>query len=225
MILYKDQQRPMEQSELLGTLGRLEKERPDDLARAKELFTNYVNPAIYYMPHPTVAQINALNCAFTEWCFFDFVLDPDPEGTPLAGGSVLEAAAERDDTLRRLADTQFFSSFWVIEQDAEHDLSLLRETTTCQDFIVHDHMMAHRRNWTQGVVNARIASIDGIWETCGKCLSHDKKESDPLPQSLSSSTMPRHDRSRFIALTRDLQGVNGRYLESVLAESFWPQQP
>jgi hypothetical protein len=169
------------------------------------------------------AQINAVNCAFTEWCFYDFVLDPDPDGGPFAGTTVLEDAAREDPSLKRLADTQFFSSFWVIKQDREHNLSLLREQTTCQDFIVHDPMIARRERWASGTLNARLALSDGIWETCGRCISHDNHETDPMPQRRGEGEPPKCDRARFILLTRDLQGVDGRYLQSMSAENIVPQ--
>lgn len=223
MIRYKDQQRPADRDDALRILRRLEQRRPRDTERARDLFSTFVDPAINYMPHPTSAQINAVNCAFTEWCFYDFVLDPDPDGGPFAGTTVLEDAAREDPSLKRLADTQFFSSFWVIEQDREHGLSLLREQTTCQDFIVHDPMIARRERWASGTLNARLALSDGIWETCGRCISHDNHETEPMPQRLGEGKPPKCDRARFILLTRDLQGVDGRYLQSMSAENIVPQ--
>ena len=80
MIRYKDQQRPADHDEALRILRRLEQRRPRDIERAKDLFSTFVDPAINYMPNPTSAQVNAVNCSFTEWCFYDFVLEPDPSG-------------------------------------------------------------------------------------------------------------------------------------------------
>ena len=223
MIRYKDQQRPADHDEALRILRRLEQRRPRDIERTKDLFSTFVDPAINYMPNPTSAQVNAVNCSFTEWCFYDFVLEPDPSGTPFAGTTVLEDAAAEDPSLKQLADTQFFSSFWVIEQDREHGLSLLREQSTCQDFIVHDPMIAGRELWATGTLNARLSFADGIWQTCGRCISHDQHVTDPLPQRIGEFTPLRNDRARFILLTRELQGIDGRYLESMNAENIFPQ--
>ena len=93
MIRYKDQQRPADHDEALRILRRLEQRRPRDIERAKDLFSTFVDPAINYMPNPTSAQVNAVNCSFTEWCFYDFVLEPDPSGTPFAGTTVLRTPA------------------------------------------------------------------------------------------------------------------------------------
>jgi hypothetical protein len=226
MILYKSRQRELERKECLSILRHIERDRPEDLLRAKELFASFVDPAIYYKPYPTVAQTNALNSAFSEWCLFDFELDAPEDDGSRAARSALEIAAEADDTLEELAATQFFASFWVIEQDEGLDRALLRETSTCREFLVRDSLIACRKNWLEGTVNARIAHVDGTWVTCGQCLSHDAKHSDPLPRSISQdsspSALPRRDRTRFLRLTRDLQGINGRYVDSMRAESYWP---
>ena len=132
MIRYKDQQRPADHDEALRILRRLEQRRPRDIERAKDLFSTFVDPAINYMPNPTSAQVNAVNCSFTEWCFYDFVLEPDPSGTPFAGTTVLEDAAAEDPSLKQLADTQFFSSFWVIEQDPASSGRRAPSTRACR---------------------------------------------------------------------------------------------
>ena len=46
---------------------------------------------------------------------------------------------------------------------------------------------------------------------------------DPQPQRIGEFTPLRNDRARFILLTRELQGIDGRYLESMNAENIFPQ--
>ena len=227
MILYKSEQRVLGRSDCLQILSQAEKDHPDAFERARDHFVAFVDPAAYYKPYPTVAEINAVNSAFTEWVLFDFdfaqaaAAERAGEPLPEAPQTLVEAYAQGDATVEELARTQFFSTFWVIAQDPKRKLSVMRETRTCRDFEVSCDLISTRRNWTSGTVNARIASVGGRWVSCGRCLSHDSAPSEPQPACMTQ-TDPERDSSRFIELVRELEGVTGRFVATARAESFWP---
>ncbi len=174
---------------------------------ARDIFQETVDPAAYHH-QASREELIQINMAFSEWSLFDF--DLGDEMTPI------KRAARRDPSLKEFVDTQFYSIFWVIKQDRERGLTRLRDVVTCEDFVVHDKLLAKNERWEQGLLGTRIARVGSEWRQAGQVHLHDNAESRPLPHSDAAGGTGIQNRSAFIGHVQSVLGFDGMYNDSLL---------
>ena len=207
MNTYAVQQRWPESRELADILADIKFGTPCLFDVAQTIFQETVDPEAYHHT-PSPDEILQCNMAFSEWSVFDF--DLGNEMTPI------KRAARCDPSLKEFADTQFYSIFWVISQDKEADLTRLRDIVTCEDFLVKDHMLAHKERWATGTLGTRIARVGKEWHLAGQVHLHDNAESEPLPHAEGGDGLGIQNPSAFIGHVESVLGHNGIYNDSFL---------
>lgn len=168
---------------------------------ARGLFQEMVDPEPYRKESPSAGDIIQCNMCFSEWVLFDFDLGD--------GLTPLRRAAMSDPTLSEFADTQFYSLFWVLEQDWKHSVSLLRDRLTHEDFLVHDKGLARNTRWAKGQLGSRLACVDGEWRFAGQVHMHDNAPSCPEPHEGWSEGKGIQDPMAFLDHVRLVLGHDG----------------
>lgn len=175
---------------------------------ARIIFEDRVDPDAYHQETPSAGDIIQCNMAFSEWSLFDFDLG--------AGMTPLRRAARKDPTLTEFADTQFYSLFWVIEQDKEKGVGLLRDMVTCEDFLVHDTALARNSRWAKGLLGSRIARVGDEWRFAGQVHLHDNNDIPSEPHVASSDGLGIQDPEAFISHVEQVLGHHGIYHDTIL---------
>ncbi|MDO5119658.1 MAG: hypothetical protein Q4D48_06180 [Coriobacteriales bacterium] len=204
-------QRWPEPEEMAEILADLKYGTPILFELAQDVFADTVDPEAYHKK-PTEDEMVQCNMAFSEWSLFDFNLGE--EMTPL------KRAVRKDPSLAEFADTQFYSVFWVITQDRENSVSRLRDIVTCEDFLVHDQMVARNRRWAKGMLGVRIARVDGEWRLAGQVHLHDNAESEPLPHDDAMDGLGIQNPFAFIGHVQSVLGHTGVYRGTLLDNGF-----
>lgn len=209
-MLYDDIiQRWPSTEELAGILGAIKLNDTVLFEKASELFSEVVDPEVAHEEDPSKEDCDRCNMAFSEWVLFDYDLG--------LGYSVLERMAHMDASLVDFVTTQFFSRFWVISQDPEHDMSVLRDLRTHEDFEVHSHHIANQPRWATGTLGTRLACVNDEWRSAGRLSLHDNAASEPGPASAYPMGRGIHDRYAFIENVRLLYGHEGDLRDTILS--------
>jgi len=185
---------------------RVKHERPEVFMRAQEEFMDFVEPAVAYMAYPDPLELEKLNALFSEWFLFDFDAGD--------GLSPLEEAAGESELLSQIADTQFFSHFWVMSQDAKSCVVELRDVRSGEDFSIIEPDIARQPKWAKGTIGVRLARIDDVWTPACQSFLHDNAPSKPVPAGDVRADEDRRDPHLFIDLVEKVFGNFGEYHES-----------
>lgn len=175
---------------------------------ARLIFEDAVDPDAYHKQTPSAGEIIQCNMAFSEWSLFDFDLG--------AGMTPLRRAARKDPSLEEFADTQFYSLFWVISQSRDQEVSVLRDSVTCEDFLVHDRTLARNARWSKGLLGSRIARVANEWRFAGQVHLHDNNDIPPEPHVDSIDGLGIQDPEAFITHVEQVMGHHGIYHDRVL---------
>lgn len=205
-------QRWPEDEELRDILFDLKFGSPALFRVAQCLFEEYVDPEICYHSNPSNDEIVHYNMAFSEWSLFDFDLGD--------GMTPIRRAALLDPTLGEFASSQFYSLFWVIEQNQDTCVSRLRDTITCADFLVYDHVLAHNSRWAKGILGSRLAKVNGDWRFAGQVHLHDNATSTPAAHDPAAEGATIQDPYAFIRHVEAVMGHNGIYHGTLLETCF-----
>lgn len=202
----KVRQRFPRENEILSKLEITRLECVSELESARSAFEHYVNPEALYHENPTAEEVNRMNAAFTEWVLFDCDL--------FDGGTLFEQMAIEDPTLAECAATQFYSRFWVIEQDPKRGRVILRDMATRRDFEVRSPHIARVTHWGSGTLGTRIARSRGIWREIGHMTLHDNAPSTPLPACSGRPRTIQRDAATFIVNVEQVIGHHGVFRDT-----------
>ena len=201
------QQRWPQPQELREVLEEFKFGMPCLFEVARRVFEELVDPEACHRDSPCAAEVMQCNMSFSEWALFDF--DMGDGMTPIL------AFAKRDPSIADFVNTQFYSRFWVISQDWSNGQSVLRDSLTCEDFLVHDKDLAKCTRWSTGTLGARIARVNGQWRFAGQIHFHDNAPAEAKPHDPSAGGLGIQDPRTFITHAQQVIGHRGIYRESV----------
>ncbi len=203
----RQRQRFPKPEEMADELERMKLEYPEQFEFGRNVFELFVDPEAYRVDEPSDLDICRANAAFSEWFLFDFDI--------FDGLTLFEMMAEHDPSLDECAQTQFYSRFWVVDQDAKRGRVVLRDTCTQLDYTVRSPHIAHCERWANGVLGTRIGRAHGRWREVGQLTLHDNVPSEPLPQRKGKKRRHMHDPAAFLVNVEQTIGHYGAFRESV----------
>ncbi|MBR2681787.1 MAG: hypothetical protein IKE22_00780 [Atopobiaceae bacterium] len=206
-MTYQEHQRWPKHEEFIDILNDLKFGTPYLFEIAQLMFEDTVDPDAYHKESANPDEIAQCNMAFSEWTVFDFNLGN--------GMTPLKRIVLRDPSLKEFSETQFYSTFWVISQNPETRTSVLRDTRTHEDFVVHDEHLAKNTRWAVGRLGTRIARVDGEWRFAGQVHLHDNAPSEPLPHDGYMAGSGIQDPLAFITHLEKVIGHEGVYHQTV----------
>lgn len=190
---------------------------PQMVEAARREFLFEVSPVAERFRDPAQDDTDVLERMFGEWFMYDYNMGA---GTPLELYADLrpedltdvEAFAFED-----LAATQFFSHFWVYDQDPVAGTALLCEAVDRVFIPVVDSTIATHPSWQEGLLSVRLARIADGWHVVGQMPMHDTAPRRPDRASVYRGTgyyldqiPPAADEHwDFIVMARELVGDKG----------------
>ena len=198
--------------------------KADWLDAAAEEFDELVEPFTFHRLEATRREIHGVNGLFTEWALFEWnMLDgktPLERYIELRPGGVGAQTLER---LQQIARTHLYSRFAILGKDRGSGMVRLADTRTACSFEVCDPRVCAIDRWSDGTVAARIAQVDGMWQTISQVHLYDVARPEDTAVDGPGAVHPEDagrapdtaDMSFFVRMLRDTIGMSGRYASTL----------